>query len=414
MVPRISLLLVLVASLGHAQNACPDAEGHIAAAHVSALQKELKNISVEEMDTDIPPRAQETMRVLKDATTEVADAMLRCASPASEPQVLQLQIASLLNANPAEPPDGVIDANDHRYDEASGGYGHNLRVAVSRISAELLAVRFSINIECGHDTQLLIYERSADGWKRRLRWQSNHAQKISDAFGDFFLYQLVPSTTSGTPWRIAIARGAPWCTSRISLFRLELITPGDDTDSARLLWHTDAIYSRGDFAPVLKTSPNALELRINRPTIDAEGYETRTIYRYTILDSNHIERISPIGLNARGFVDAWASAPWSEAKNFVAPEATEALKQVHDNLDASLHKDNAPPLAVVYGPVRPCTNARLFQVQFDLDMIANNRTEHRRSIYFHMREVKDGYQLLSASATSDPACKGPDLMRTNR
>jgi hypothetical protein len=363
------------------------------------------------------------MREIKDALTRAADAALACAQPAADPLVLQKQLALALHANPPEPGEyTVIAKDDHRFDEATGGYGHNLQVRASRPPrvGGLLAVLFSMNIECGSDSMLLVYDSRDGTWAMRLRWQAPKLSQVSDAYGDFFLSAVLPAAAApdgkGPAWRMVVAHGTPWCTSRFSGFQIDLLVPGPDPDAPCRLWHIERSYSRLNFEPTLKSSGDTFELRLNRSCTDLEAYERRAIYRYRIDDHRHIERIGPIVVNARGFVEEWLSSPWSESRNLSVPESAPLLEKVHAEFDLPFKPDYSQFVIHTYGPVRACSAPGVFQVRIDstLETFVPGKpggdSKPLASRYFHGREGENGYVMVSAPTGPDPACKGADLM----
>lgn len=310
-----------------------------------ALQAELEKLKVSQMEEGVPPTIADKIVQLKDALTSFSQVALSCSNPAIDPTTLQKQLADVLHANAPKPPSNtVISKSDHRYDEIFGSYGHNLRVQVSRPPgiAALLAVRYSINIECGTDTMLLVYELQNGRWIQRLRWQSPPLKKISDAFGDFFstAFLQIPSAKDRDPrWRVVVAHGTPWCTSRFSGFTIDLLSARSNPASPQVLWHIERGYSRGGFDPRLKSSGNVFELRLNADCMHFDivnCFERRVIYRYEVDGNGQVHRLNPLALNARGFVEEWLSAPWSESQDFSVAGSAPMLQKVHDNFDPPL------------------------------------------------------------------------------
>lgn len=396
-----------------------------AGARVLALQAELEKLKVSEMEEGVPPTIADNIVQLKDALTSFSQVALSCSNPGIDPTALQKQLADVLHANaPEPPPNTVVSKSDHRYDEIFGSYGHNLRVQVSRppdIGA-LLAVRYSINIECGTDTMLLVYKLQNGQWIPRLRWQSPPLKKISDAFGDFFLtaFLHMPSARDGdTEWRVVVAHGHPWCTSRFSGFRIDLLSSRFDPAAPHALWHIERGYSRGGFDPRLESSGNIFELRLNADCMhfDIDNcFERRVIYRYQVDGNGQVHRLNPLALNARGFVEEWLSAPWSESQDFSASGSTAVLQRVHDNFDPPLKSGDDQFVTHSFGPVRACTAPEIFQIQINSTLERNvpskpgGESKALPSNYFHVRQVKDGYLMLSAPTEPDPTCNGPNIM----
>jgi hypothetical protein len=412
------LLLCVAASRG-AQMACSPAALSDAAKQVHSIREGLKRVQVGEMDITVPVAARDQLMQLKDALSNAADAALSCAGPAVDSVELQNKLAETLKANPPEPDEDMVYATaDHRFEEAFGSYGHNMRVRVSRPAnaAALLQVEFSVNIECGNDHMLLVYGLQNGVWNREMRWQASSLKDISDAFGDFFLSAVMSPPEGGDSRpRVVVAHGTPWCTSRFSGFKIDVLSPTSDPNSPKVLWHSERGYSRGDFKTRLRSSGDTFELRVNASCMDIHSYERHVIYRYRVDDQQNVHRIEPIATNARGFVEEWLSAPWNESLAFLAQDAAPALRLVHDQF---AHPDKPDTEFVMhsYGPVRACSTPEVFQVQINskLDKIVPGKpggeSKSLPAYYFHVREIRDGYLMISASMEPDPACGGPNLM----
>jgi hypothetical protein len=251
-----------------------------------------------------------------------------------------------------------------------------------------------------------------------MRWQSPPLKQISDAFGDFFLTATLsnPEVENGKP-HFVVAHGTPWCTSRFSGFAMDVLSPASDPNSPKVLWHTGRSYSRGDFETKIKATGNTFELRVNDSCMDINCYERHVIYRYRIDKHEGVHRIQPIATDARGFVEEWLSAPWSESQTFSEPKASLALQKVHDEFSPEPKSDPGKDYTThSYGPVRACKTPGMFQVQINstLEKIVPGKpggeSQPRPTHYFHVRGVEDGYRMVSAPTEPAPSCSGPDLM----
>jgi hypothetical protein len=431
---RLLKILILLAPLAitcNVQGQCTAGALPQAAARVIALQLEIEQIKVGEMEEGTPPAIANKITYLKDALSHFSDIALVCAGPSIDPLELEKHLADLLHANAPEPaPNTVISASDHRYDEILGSYGHNLRVQVSRSAnvPGVLAIRYSINIECGADNMLLVYELQDGAWTEKLRWQSPQLKEISDAFGDFFLSAFLRDSTSAkgdkAKWQVVVAHGTPWCTSRFSGFKIDLLSAGFDRDGAapQVLWHAERGYSRGGFDPRLKSSGNTFELRLNADCMsfdNANCFERRVIYRYTVDDNGRVHRVNPLGINARGFVEEWLSAPWSESKDFSVGESISSLQTAHELFNPPSKPGDDQFVGHSFGPIRACATQGVFQVQMNSTLERTvpgkpgGESKPLPSNYFHVREVKDGYLMLSAPTEPDPTCARPNLAPTD-
>jgi len=409
-----------------AQNVCNPSITSQAAARVFALQNELWQIKVENLQGYVPPEVADKITRLKDALSRTSDAALSCAKPSVDPVALQKSLAQVLHANAPQPAANTsISKDDQGSGEISGLYGNGLQIQVTRPTsvAAIIEIQYSTNIECGSDTMLLVYKFYDGAWTKKLRWQSPPLKGISDAFGDFFATAYLPGPSepgnTDTNWRVVVAYGRPWCTSRFSHFRIDLLSPGPDPASPRVLWDTGRGYSRFSFDPRLKSSGNKFELRLNDDCMmrfSDNCFERRVIYRYSVDGDNHVRRVGPIAINARGFVEEWLSAPWSESRDFSVAEAATELQAVYDRFDAPFKLNDDQHVSHRLGPVRACMAPGVFQVQIDSTLEKNvsgkpgGEPKPLASLYFHVREVKDGYMMLSAPNEPDPTCSGANLM----
>jgi len=398
-----------------AQTPCSPSSLEDVASRVRSIQEKLKHVQVGEMDTTVPATVRNQLVKLKDALSCVADVALAQAGPSIDAVELQNRIAKVLTANSQEPADTHVVSND---DQAVGCFGQNLTVNVSRPPnvAELLETEFSVGIPCGDDHMLLIYALDNGTWKRQLRWQAPPLKEISDAFGDFFVSGVLSPSAGGTSAAsIVVAHGTPWCTSRLSGFAIDVLSAGSTPDSPKVLWHTGRGYSRGDFIPRLRCSGDTFELRVNKSSFDIDSFERRVIYRYRLDEHQAIHRIEPIAVHARGFVEEWLSAPWPESEGFSAQGTGSMLQIIHDQFEQPRTSDSEF-VTHSHGPVRKCNAPGTFQVEIrsTLEKIVPGKpggeSQPLPTRYFHVREVKDGYLMVSAPSEADPGCKGAGLM----
>jgi hypothetical protein len=410
----ILILPLLISAICAAQVPCSLASLNATAEQVRSLQKQLEMVPVGEMETTVPLPASIGLDKLKDALSSFADEALTCATLSADPDVLQARFAQLLNANQPD------TSSNSAAENTASPYGRELIVHVKRPSnmPKLLEVEFSFGVECGDDHLLLVYAPTDQGWKEEIRWQAPPLKEVSGSFGDFFVYAVLPPSAGDEQhlMRLVAAHGKPWCTSRFSGFGIDVLSPGPAAKSPNILWHTERGYSRGDFEPTLKASGDTFELRINNIPMDVEEYERRVIYRYRIDDKQQAHRVEPIAANARGFVEEWLSEPWSESAGFSAPDATSDLKQIHEQFQTDAKTFESEFVLHSYGPVRACRATGTFQIQINsiLKRIVPGKpggdSTPQPAHYFHVRETKGGYLMLSAPTAPNPACTGANLM----
>jgi hypothetical protein len=267
----------------------------------------------------------------------------------------------------------------------------------------------------------MVFEDFEQHWNEKLLRQAPPYKEVKGAFGDFFLASFLPGTTPAE-WRAVVVHGTPWCTSRFSAFEIDVLVPTADALQPRVVWHTERGYSRGDFEPSLKTSGNVFEFRINADAMEFDtdrAFERRVVYRYRV-NANAVDRIEPIAINARGFLEEWLDMPWNEAAAQTYDPADVKLKMVHASYQRGSKEVNSPFTNLSYGPVLACKQSKQFQVEFRASREAfipnkpGGASTPLPSTYFSVRETGNGYELLSATNKPDPQCGGPDLIPTKR
>jgi hypothetical protein len=166
----------------------------------------------------------------------------------------------------------------------------------------------------------------------------------------------------------------------------------------------------------MTSSGDTFEFRANADCMhmDEGCFERRVIYRYRVDDGGNVHRIEPIATHARGFVEEWLDAPWSESVLFVVPEAAQTLQAVHDEFTRP--GTNTEFVSHSFGAVRACIATGTYQVQINSSLkrivVGKPGGESRLlpSHYFHVRETGNGYLMVSAPTEPDPGCKSGNLM----
>ena len=337
-------------------------------------------------DTEVTPDAQAQIKALKQGWIEAADARLACSGTKLDPAALKADLRPV---------------PDQRY--GAGGPNAEVNVEQPADHPELVMVTLNFGLGCGNDTILLAYALSpAGGWQRVINWHSGDYAEINGAFGDFFIWAIVPA--GGSPdWRLVVAHGHPWCTSRWSGFDLDLLKPGSESGLSRSLFHLADGYVRGDIEPKLTARRDGFDLRLQVSTGEIERMTRLGIFRYR-LTSDSAERVQPIAMNGRDFVNAWLQLPWSDAAGFSAAANLPALKERHDAVAAHLKSQTGDSGAdFAFGPVRACRDdPHHFQVQ--------NGGGDAPATYYQIQSGDNSFTMLAAAAKPNPQCRGADLM----
>jgi hypothetical protein len=406
---RRSLVMVFLAILSLstvAQVPCSKIAIANASSQLNDIQHRLSSIKLEDMDTEVPPSIQQDTTLLKNRLAHAVEAVLACNPTDAQPSALETSLAQALKANVSEP-NNTFDA-----------WGSDLHISVDQTSnPHFLLVRLQYAIERGDDNMLLVFAPQQGHWSEKLLWQSPAYKDDSGAFGDFFLTATLSGTTPDD-WRIVVAHGKHWCTSRFSGFGIDVLAPTSDPAHPQVLWHTDRGYSRSDFTPTLKASGDTFELRLHADemSFDIEtAFERTVIYRYRISGTT-VTRLEPIATTGRGFVEEWLSMPCPEAEDQSLTTHSEALQRIHHQYETSYPKDSIIYTSWTAGPLRSCATAGQFQVVFDAQLTKmvpgkpGGEQDPPIPYYFQIEQIGSGYEMESTSTASDLTCICPDLM----
>ena len=377
------------------------------------MQQELLRTAVraDDMETDVPATVAAQIVALKEALARTSDAVLSEAAPDASARSVE---AALQGAMPPGTADVGVSAPRAPVRTVAGVYGGELAATVTALEPGLLMVQHRFSIECGDDNVLLVYSNASGRWKRVVRWQALAYDNISGAFGDVFEARLLRTRHNGNPV-LLVVHGTPWCTSTMSGFAMDLLevprAAGAPVEKA--LWHVSHGYRRLDEPELkVKVTPDGFEVRASVNAQDMDLIQRPGIFRYTVSDAG-VKRMEPLARNARDTVDEWVSMKPEDAAAFTdAADGSETWK-VHRRLTWNDKTEEQLDLSLQYGAVRACGEAAgRFQAEINTTQYAKDNRSNRRGpeFFVQLREVPNGYLVVTASARADARCTGPDLM----
>ncbi|HXE09253.1 MAG TPA: hypothetical protein VN612_15225 [Acidobacteriaceae bacterium] len=400
----VGMVLVLVTGTSYAQSGCSPIDVRTEAILPLGIQNKLlaHRVKADDLELEAPADVGGDVVVLRKTLDVATQAFFRCeAKIDAAPTALQSALAEFLHTDRSK-----------RADDSAEVYGSNLTVHVEDAKGFLdsVFVVLTFGIECGDDNLLLLFTKDGDHWKERLHWYADKYTAPSDAFGDFFPYAGVPGP-EGKP-AVAVAHGTPWCTSRMSGFKVDLIKPSDSDSPQKLLASTHSGYSRGDTTPTLKPYPEGVTLRLDDSSADLEGVFTYVgVFRYRTTTGGLVRL--PVAGNVRDFVDSWLAESWAIAASWSA-DPGQNLKSAHERFSYDDANKDVP--TIHYGAIRRCTSGTShFQTEIDLTDIRPVSGKPQESklpaIYAQVRQNSDSFTMLSISEKADASCTGPDLMK---
>lgn len=385
-----SLLLLLFATTAAAQTCTPNATQQ-AAHQALSLRQKLLAASSPQMDAGVPASIKPLLHEFKQVLLRTVDTALTCNNP--DPTQIEPGLVALLHANQPEKP-FVKAANQDDDKPDLGDYGDNLTLKVAPIIRQpgLYSIQLTSSISCGSDSMLLLYRRTAQGYRRELAWFNPDLNSSADAYGDLYEWSLVPGPDGSTLF--AGIHGTPYCTSRMSGFKLDLISLATSNSPQKHLAHEEHYYSRDSDRPTnFHETSDGFEFHVDADSLDFTQLFTRPrVYRFRTTEGR-LSRIQPIADNARDFVDAWLQLPWSEAAHWTAGRQ---LQTFHDSTKGA-----------TYGPVRAC-GGNLYQVQLGPGDGASS--DEQPVYYVEVKRSLSAFTVMAAPTKANPACKGPNLI----
>lgn len=290
-----------------------------AGAAVRAARAELAAIRLGEMETEVPPSTGQAIERVKDRIRGFVAARMACAPAGPEPEAL----AAAMTAEGGQArPDPAFPVADR--------HGERLSYEVLRVPRHprMLAVVTTLAINCGSDSMLILYRHESGRWRETMVRRSPPYQEIKGGWEDL-RFAVSPPDAQGR-WFVATASTTPWCTSAWHGLPYELARPGPSPERPRVFFRDKSIIYLGDEADLtLRAERDSFELRHTGASIDPAVHNRRHLRRYSVRGET-VRRVQPVAENVRDFVDEWIVSPWSEAKDWSAPDP--ALAGSHGRL----------------------------------------------------------------------------------
>lgn len=258
--------------------------------------------------TSVPPPASRRIETLKDRMRDFVRAMMACAPSSVEPTALAAAMEQRSGVSGGTTGDAVPPSD--------GRHGSLIAFEVSRVEShpDMLAVVARLGIRCGSDSVLMLYRRTASGWREAMVRRSEPYAQINGGWGDL-RFAVSPDDAQGR-WFVATVTVTPWCTSAWQGLSYALARPGPVPDRPSVFFKEKGVIYLGDENDLLlKAEPDAFEIRYDGASLDPEILIRRHVRRYSIANDS-VKRVQPVAENLRDFADEWIRSPWSEAADW--------------------------------------------------------------------------------------------------
>jgi hypothetical protein len=280
----------------------------------------------------------------------------------------------------------------------------------------LLRVTTRIGILCGYDESAYLYEWKDKRWRRIWQTeQNNYAKYDPQTIKDV----IVSSVSDDRDARLVLSLGSyPWCSSNWQMvyYRLWRV---DQAGSRLLLDKKDGLYLGAHDPPVIGTirehqrsdtgDADNVIVEYADTSIDGAVHNREHVRQYAVL-GDKVERVAPVALSPRDFVDEWLSLAKSESQAWSQRSAVTALGRWHDKL----HSDRVSGDFI--SATRHCSQPDLWQVGLEMrQRYGNANTPATQDYYFTVRwRPPYDFTMMAISEQPTRACNQPDPVADQR
>lgn len=209
---------------------------------------------------------------------------------------------------------------------SAGDTQMNARGYLSKISlsyleySHYLLLRTGVGVRCGFDESAYVYERRSDGWRLILETEQDRYDDKQYSPQNFLAIKTSPAgiawnATPSKPPLVLTLGYSPWCQSNWQMLYTRLwrasptnVTPKPIIDAADGVFLTDMIADG-------EVSDDDVFVRFDARSIDSGG--VRTHLHHFLVHGDVVERIAPVALNPKDFVDEWLTRPWTESARWI-------------------------------------------------------------------------------------------------
>jgi hypothetical protein len=200
-------------------------------------------------------------------------------------------------------------------------------------TGRVLTVHTGVGILCGWDESAYVYERRGRGWARI--WQTEEGIDSGSSYRPQYITGVhVSSPVEKTGDRYVLSLGhMGWCSSYLYPVYFRLWRVGGADGQPTLLLDEEQPAYVGQHVPPIEGSigKNDALIEFTVPSVDREIHFYESIWHYQI-EGNKVQRIDPVALNPRDFVDEWLRQDWAFSSRLTRAANRTALRPWHARL----------------------------------------------------------------------------------
>jgi hypothetical protein len=247
----------------------------------------------------------------------------------------------------------------------------NNEVVLTQARQSLLSMRIGIDLGCGPDQALFVFDYSS-GTPRLIL--EDHPKS---SWGESVVLEVAGSVL--LTQRFGINCGSSWYSMRYTLYRIGR-TARPIHESTHSVW-----FGFGDNAVKTRLTERELLMEIRDRSIDTGIHNRPHVLRLAI-QGDTVTRMDPVATHPRDFVDEWINRPWTEMAS--RTDSPDRWRQVHE----MLHRE-----------------ARFaeFELLQKCSSIASTWQIGLHGHYFLVRDLGEyRYRMVDISTTRQAGCPG--------
>jgi hypothetical protein len=199
---------------------------------------------------------------------------------------------------------------------------------------------------------------------------------------------------------VAVKSVAPWCSSTWSEIRYAVLRPGETAAAPKILGKSsDSIWWGGEDVGTIAATKDSADIRFHAESID-DGVHNRLWIRHFRVTGDTVERVQPVAVSPRDFVDEWIVSPWAQAKAWSLQSRMTVLHAAHE-VAAGEKKDEG----FEFTAAQRCSDMP------DHFQITLAPMDESRPSYFQVRGRTE-FTMLSVDREASQACAGKNILAT--
>jgi hypothetical protein len=257
-----------------------------------------------------------------------------------------------------------------------------------------LVLQTAVEVNCGYDESAYLYRWQEGRWNKI--WETEQNVYIEGKYKIQLIRAVLvsPNLNESSPYYVLTLGTEPWCSSNWHDVYVRLWSLSSSGQQPKvLLDKSEWAFLGGHDIPVQgSVGRNDALIEYTVGSIDLGVFSRETILHYS-LTPDRAERIDPVALSPRAFVDEWLTDPWEQSRLRSQPSAFAALRKVHQERG----RDE------FIQPTRHCRTPDLWQV--GLESIEGKRAP----VYFLVRwRPPYDFTMVQVSQQPLPACNEKD------